>query len=73
MRPMADTCVASVKTMPAPARRSGTEVLDVPVAAQPVAGAVLAHRRHDDAVAGSDRPKADRLKEQRCRHEAVLT
>ncbi len=45
--------------------RPGTQVLDVPVVAQSVIGAVLAHWRHDDAVASGDRAETDRLKEQR--------
>ena len=40
------------------------EVLQVPVVAEPVGGAVLAHRRDHDAVAGGDRTESDRLKQQ---------
>ena len=37
------------------AHRLGAELLDVPVVAEPVGGAVLAHRGDADAVAGGDR------------------
>ena len=47
------------------AGRAGAEVLDMPVVPQAVVGAVLAHRRDDDAVAGGDRAEADRLEQQR--------
>jgi hypothetical protein len=47
------------------AHRPRAQMLHVPIVAQPVLGAVLAHRRHRDAVARSDRAEGDRLKQQR--------
>ena len=47
---------------------AGAQVLDVPIAAQTIGGAVLAHRCDDDAVAGGDRAEADRLEKQGRRH-----
>ncbi len=42
-----------------------TQMLEVPVVTEPVLGAVLAHRRDDDAVARGDRAEGDRLEQQR--------
>jgi hypothetical protein len=43
-----------------PACRLGAEILDVPVIAEPVFGAVLAHGRDDDPVARRHTAKRDR-------------
>ena len=53
---------------PGSACGAGAQMLDMPVISQSIIGAVLAHRRDDDAIAGSDRTEADRLKKQRCWH-----
>ena len=48
---------------------AGAEMLDVPIAAEPIFGAVLAHRRDDDAVARGDRAEGDGFEElRRVRH-----
>src|SRR5262249_55735652 len=44
------------------------EMLDMPIIAEPVDGAVLAHRRHNDAVARGDRSESYRLKQKRRGH-----
>jgi hypothetical protein len=47
------------------AHRPRAQMLHVPIIAQSVLGAVLAHRRPHDAVARGDRAEGDRLKQQR--------
>ena len=54
------------------ADRPAAEVDEVPVVGQPLLGAVLAHRRHDDPVAEGDPPDRQRAEQVRLGHFPVV-
>ncbi len=72
IRPSADTCVASVNTIPGPPIALAPRFWMCQSSPDPVGRRILAHRRDRDAVRRGDGAEGDRLEEERSGHGGSL-